>query len=270
MRGQYRELMRAEGGARIELQVTGSGPPLLLLPGQANNHHWWDRVRADYSEVYTVVTFDYRGTGHSTLGTDPLSTRMLAQDVVRCLDTLGISRCHVFGTSMGGRVAQWFAVDAPTRVDRLVLGCTTPGGPNAVERSEEVRMSLIADSTSTRDVLVSLMYSDRFLAHVPPPYFTLGDASMTPEARAAHMGASAAHDAWGMLPAIASPTLILHGTEDLLAPVINSDLLSSRIPDAAILTFPGVRHAFFEERAAQTFDAIAHFTNVPTGSLLGR
>ncbi|WP_230621025.1 MULTISPECIES: alpha/beta fold hydrolase [Nocardiaceae] len=255
---------------RVELQVTGSGPPLLLLAGQANDHHWWDRVQSCYSDFFTVVTFDYRGTGQTPLGAAPLSTRKLAQDAVRCLDALGIARCHVFGTSMGGRVAQWLAADAPSRVDRLVLGCTTPGGANAVERSEEVRMSLVADSSSTRDVLASLMYTDRFLADVPPPYFTLGDVNMTGDARAEHLRASATHDAWDVLSTIASPALILHGTDDLLAPVINSELLASRLPNAEVRTFPGVRHAFFEERAAETFDAIARFTGVAAGSLFGR
>nr|WP_206031034.1 alpha/beta fold hydrolase [Rhodococcus sp. B10] len=243
---------------------------MLLLSGQANNHHWWDRVRSLYSTVYTVVTLDYRGTGHSTLGARPFTTRTLAQDAVRCLDAVGISRCHVFGTSMGGRVAQWLAIDAPHRVDRLVLGCTTPGGPHAVERSDAVRLSLIADSSVTRGVLTSLMYTDRYVAGVPPPYVTLGDAAMTPDARAWHMRASGTHDAWEMLPTIASPTLILHGTDDLLAPVTNSELIASRIPGAAVHTFPGARHAFFEECAVETFDSIVEFTRVSARPIPGR
>nr|WP_254925567.1 MULTISPECIES: alpha/beta fold hydrolase [unclassified Rhodococcus (in: high G+C Gram-positive bacteria)] len=254
----------------MELQLTGSGPALLLLAGQANNHHWWDRVRDDYARAFTVVTFDYRGTGRSTLGSESLSTRSLAQDAIRCLDTLGITRAHVFGTSMGGRVAQWIAIDAGSRLDRLVLGCTTPGGAYAEERSEEVRRSLVADSSDTRDVLASLMYTDRFRAAARPPYNTLGDAAMTPSARTAHLRASATHDAWDRLAHIESPTLVLHGTDDRLMPVANGRLLASRIPNAVIRTFDGTRHAFFEERAVETFDAIARFTGVDTDSLACR
>ena len=50
-----------------------------------------------------------------------------------------------------------------------------------------------------------------------------------------------------MLPRIGAPTLILHGTDDALAPVANADLLASRIPDATVHLFAGARHAYFDE-----------------------
>jgi pimeloyl-ACP methyl ester carboxylesterase len=52
-------------GTRIAYQLQGNGAPLVLLAGQANNHHWWDLVRADFHPARSTLTLDYRGTGDS-------------------------------------------------------------------------------------------------------------------------------------------------------------------------------------------------------------
>lgn len=93
-------------GVRIAYQVRGEGTPLVLLAGQANNHHWWDGVRDDFHAERSTVTVDYRGTGESDKPDSPYSTEIFAQDVIAVLDALGIDRADVYGTSMGGRVGQ--------------------------------------------------------------------------------------------------------------------------------------------------------------------
>jgi pimeloyl-ACP methyl ester carboxylesterase len=108
-------------GTRLAHQVDGpdDGPPLLLLPGQANSHHWWDRIRQEYAATYRTITFDYRGTGHShappgTLVTGQVwSTRLFAADAAAVLDHLGHDTVKVYGTSLGGRVAQMLAIHHP-------------------------------------------------------------------------------------------------------------------------------------------------------------
>nr|WP_263654934.1 alpha/beta hydrolase [Nonomuraea aurantiaca] len=96
-------------GVAVSYQVRGRGEPLVLLAGQANDHHWWDGVRADFEDRHTTVTLDYGGTGDSDKPDIPYTTRGFAADVVTVLDDLGADRAHVYGTSMGGRVAQWAA-----------------------------------------------------------------------------------------------------------------------------------------------------------------
>jgi 3-oxoadipate enol-lactonase len=104
----------------------GDGDPLVLLAGQANNHHWWDPVREDFDTSRTTITLDYRGTGGSDKPDEPYSTQGFADDVVAVLDDLGVERADVYGTSMGGRVARWLAVRHPDRIGTLVLGRTSP------------------------------------------------------------------------------------------------------------------------------------------------
>ncbi|MGW0790050.1 alpha/beta fold hydrolase [Streptomyces sp. NPDC002911] len=242
-------LVRTDDGVSVAYQCRGAGRPLVLLAGQANTHHWWDGVREDFHGTARTITLDYRGTGASDAPREGYSTRRFAEDVVSVLDSLDIERADVYGTSMGGRVAQWVAAGHPERVRRLVLGCTSPGGPLAVERDASVRRALAGpDPDAVRRTLTELMYTPGWIAGHPGPYRTLGDPHMPPHARHGHLIASNRHDAWDSLPSICAPTLILHGDQDRLTPPENVPLLAGRIPDARTHLLPGARHAYFEER----------------------
>jgi pimeloyl-ACP methyl ester carboxylesterase len=238
----------APDGTRIAYQVQGTGVPLVLLSGQSNSHHWWDSVRADFDAARTTITLDYRGTGDSDKPDVPYSTPGFAEDVVAVLDALDIDRADVYGTSMGGRVAQWLAARHPGRVRRLVLGCTSPGGLHGFERDRAVSTALASrDHRAARATLLDLMYTPGWLATHPGPYGTTGDPRMPAYARGRHLTASRRHDAWDVLPDIAAPTLVVHGAADVFNPAANAPLLAERIPDARMHLIPEARHAYFEE-----------------------
>ncbi|WP_210587031.1 alpha/beta fold hydrolase [Streptomyces sp. GESEQ-35] len=251
---------RAQDGTALAYQREGDGPPLVLLAGQANNHHWWDGIRADFHATHSTITLDLRGTGASGKPQEGYSTRQFADDVIAVLDHLNIEHADIYGTSMGGRVAQWIAADHPERVRRLVLGCTSPGGPHAVERDASVRRALAQpDPEAVRRTLIDLMYSPAWLAGHPGPHTTLGDPDMPPHARRGHLLASKQHDAWDALPRIGAPTLVLHGDQDRLTPHDNLALLAERIPDTRTHLFPGARHAYFEECRTQAAALVTEF-----------
>jgi 3-oxoadipate enol-lactonase len=250
----------AEDGARIGYDSAGLGEPLVLLAGQANSRHWWDPVRGDFAASYETVAVDYLGTGTSDSPKDlEWSTRRFARDVIAVLDDLGIGRAHVYGTSMGGRVAQWLAIDHPNRVGALVLGCTTGGGQGAIAPDPDVARALAADSASSRDLLTDLMVGPHWLWSHPGQLSVLGDESMTAFARRAHRRASAQHDAWAELPRIRAATLVLHGTEDRLTPIDNGARLAERIPSAEFRRISGARHAYFLERRSEAKEAALEF-----------
>lgn len=242
--------VRTDDGVDLYYETDGHGDrDLLLLAGQANDHTWWDATRPDFAAAYRTITMDCRGTGRSGKpDTDTYSTRRFAADALAVLDAAGAGRAHVYGTSMGGRVAQWLAADHQDRVERLVLGCTSPGPPHGLERGPEVRRALaVPDPEAARRALVDLMYTPAWTAAHPGPYHTLGDPGMPAHARRGHLRASNRHDAWDVLPRVTAPTLVLHGTDDRLAPPGNAGLLASRIPGARAHLIDGARHAYFEE-----------------------
>ncbi len=251
---------QAADGTRLAYQWHGTGRALVLLAGQANNHTWWDPVREDFHATHSTLTMDHRGTGDSDKPDLPYSTAGFADDVITILDELGIAEADVYGTSMGGRVAQWVAARHPGRVRRLVLGCTSPGGSHGFERTNEVRLKLAQRSGSaSTHALMDLMYTPGWRAENPGPYTTLGDPRMPPHAVRGHLVASNTHDAWDVLPEIAMPTLILHGDDDELVPPANAPLLASRIPRSRVHLFPGARHAYFEECRPEASTLVSDF-----------
>uniref|UniRef100_A0AAU2VEV6 Alpha/beta hydrolase n=1 Tax=Streptomyces sp. NBC_00003 TaxID=2903608 RepID=A0AAU2VEV6_9ACTN len=248
----------AADGARIGFDSVGTGEPLVLLAGQANSRRWWDPVRADFSSSHTTIALDWLGTGASDSPRDAeWSTRRFARDVIAVLDELGVERAHVYGTSMGGRVAQWLAVDHPHRVGALVLGCTSGGGDGTVASESDVIPALSRDDSF--ETLADLMVGPHWRQSHPGQLSVLGDHSMSDHARRAHRRAGARHDAWAMLPQISAPTLILHGTADRLTPSANGILLAERIPGATLRLLTGARHAYFLESREDSGSTVLEF-----------
>ncbi len=257
--------IEAPDGALLSVQVGGpdGAPALLLLPGQANDHTWWDGLRPAFDRDHRTVTFDYRGTGATRSPQDELpardrawSTASFADDALAVLDALGHERFSVYGTSMGGRVAQMLALAAPERLERLVLACTSAGGPDAVERGRDVRRLLgQPHSTARTRGVLALFYTAAWTGKSR----LLGDPTMTPEAARAHLRASAGHDASQRLAEITAPTLVLHGSEDLMVPTDNAPLIASRLPDATLHLHEGGRHGFFDEFADEVTPRVLAF-----------
>lgn len=214
-------------------------------------------MRNDFAGELTTVTFDYRGTGASEESATEYSTPLFAADALTVMDSLAIENFHVYGTSMGGRTAQWVAILAPGRVRRLVLGCTTSGGEHAVERGDDVRRLLAGPERTA--ALEDMMYTPSWRAEHPGPYRTLGDETMTPQARHGHLSASNRHDAWARLPEITTPTLILHGSDDRFAPAVNAQILADRIPHSRVHIFDGARHGYFDECRSDASPMVAEF-----------
>lgn len=239
----------APDGTALYYEVNGAGTDVLvLIAGQSNDHHWWDVARPDFDTRFRTVVFDHRGTGRSDKPQTGYDTRTFARDVVAVLDDLGVGSAHVYGTSMGGRVAQWLAADHPDRVRGLVLGCTSPGAAHGVERGAEVRRSLAQrDAAKARRALLDLMYTPDWLRTHDGPFHTVGDPHMPPHARRGHFTASKEHDGWDACARITAPTLVVHGADDVFNPAANAPLLAERIPGARMTLIPGARHAYFEE-----------------------
>ncbi len=266
-RADLRGRTRRPDGAVLAHQLLGpyAAPVLLLLQGQANSHQWWRRLRHDFSGSHLTVTFDYRGTGGTTMTQDVgWSTADFADDAAAVVGALGRDQVDVYATSMGGRVAQELALRHPGLVRRLVLAGTSPGGPHAVERSDDVRRALsAADPGQRRAATVDLFYTP---AHVREcggvdqvPGDLLGDPGMSPSDRRRHLQVSVGHDAYDRLPSLRAPTLVLHGEDDRMVPVVNAEILHERLPDSRVRLFPTGRHGFFDELRGEVAPLVRDF-----------
>jgi 3-oxoadipate enol-lactonase len=249
---------------RLEYDVHGSGDPVLLVQGLGYGRAGWGPLRERLAERYTIVSYDNRGFGDSDKPTGPYSTQGLADDAAAVLDAVGFERVNVVGASLGGMAAQEFALRHPTRVDKLVLCCTTPGGADAYPLPQQT-VALFAEAAR----LEPLEALKRFVANslAPDAPRELAEEVLAyrvrnpPDAAGwqAQAAAGATHDAHARLGAITAPTLVIHGTVDNVVDHRNAQLLADAIPHASIELLDGAGHLLFWERPDKVAALISEF-----------
>src|SRR5579864_2405923 len=131
-------------GTKIYWDEQGQGAPILLIMGLGYGSLMWHRSRPVLAQCYRTLAFDNRGVGMSDVPPGPYSIATMAGDAAAVLDAAGVASAHVFGVSMGGMIAQEFALQFPRRTRSLTLGCTSPGGPSAVRAESNVIDILLA------------------------------------------------------------------------------------------------------------------------------
>jgi pimeloyl-ACP methyl ester carboxylesterase len=246
--------------------------PLLLIMGFGMNAAAWAPQVPALSKHYHVIVFDNRGAGRTSQPEGAYSIPQMAADAAALLDHLGIKSAHVVGASMGGMIAQEFALRYPSRVRGLVLACTTSGGPHAagydemMATSEEgLAMTDLSEMLKPERVKegMDLMFTPEFQAHPGLGLIQTGAAAMLyPQSLAGMKGQLAAvraRDTYDRLPRIAAPTLVIAGAADTLVDARNSPILASRIPDTKLMMLPGQRHGFTAEKPDETNHAILDF-----------
>src|SRR6266700_4655400 len=137
--------------ARIYWDGRGQDEPILFIMGLGYPSAMWHRTRPALAARYRTIALDNRGAGRSDTPPGPYSIRLMASDAAAVLDAAGIESAHVFGVSMGGMIAQEFALQYPQRVLSLILGCTAAGGPTAVRATSEVTRFLTARDMSPEE-----------------------------------------------------------------------------------------------------------------------
>jgi 3-oxoadipate enol-lactonase len=251
-------------GVRIAWEAVGTGPPVLLIHGLGYARWGWEPVVGPLAERFRVVTFDNRGIGESDVPPGPYSAAELAADTVAVLNAVEVDRAHVVGTSLGGMVAQELALSFPERVDKLVLACTTPGGPSAAPMPERT-VSLIAEATTLAPELALRRFVENALATDAPDelverIFRLRlEHPPDPAGWQAQAAAAATFDVFDRVGEIRAPTLILHGTDDGVVDVRNASLLAERIPAARVELFAGGGHLFFWEQPERFVELVTEF-----------
>jgi 3-oxoadipate enol-lactonase len=254
------------GDATLWWAAEGDGqPPLLLIQGLGYTADLWFRVLAELSGPRRTIRFDNRGVGRSNVPPTPWSIEEMADDAIDVLDAADAPRAHVFGVSMGGLIAQELTLRHPDRVASLVLGCTHPGGSDAV-RMDPAAATMLMDRTpkSARDAIEA---SVPFLYSAATSRDDI-DGDLGARLRYALRATSY----WGQLdamrqhsgtlsrlPQISSPTLVLHGTADKLVQPGNAELLAAAIPGARLEWLQGAGHLFWTDQTDRTIELVNGF-----------
>jgi len=106
---------------RYVLSNEGGGPWLTFIHQLGGDLSVWDQLAGYFRDDYTVLRYDVRGHGETAVSKEPFTIADLARDLAALLDALGAPSTHLVGMSMGGMIAQQFALDHPSRVDTLTI-----------------------------------------------------------------------------------------------------------------------------------------------------
>jgi len=227
-----------------------AGPaPVVFIHGLGGDHSMWLRQVPAFCARFPTMTVDLRGHGESTHPDGDFGVPDMALDVVRLLRALGVERAHLVGLSLGGMVAQQFALDYPLATASLVLAdtlCGMPAGFESVMRDalcfiEENSMAAVAQARITnafsdavdpimRDYLIDRVAHNDKAAYV----------------RAAHAGFG--FSVCERLGDISAPTLVVSGDRDRVTPPALSEDIAARIPGARLARIAGAGHISNMER----------------------
>jgi (E)-2-((N-methylformamido)methylene)succinate hydrolase len=250
------------GGIEIAARIGGSGPPVALVHGVGADLGSWDRVAERLGDRFTVVRADLRGHGRSSRIE---SCRMadFVGDLVATLDAFGLEAVDLVGFSLGGLIAQWFALEHPDRVRRLVLVSTVAGRTPAerarvLERADKVRDEGIASVVSAAE--------DR--------WFTPAFKAANPEKVALRLSQLKANDhrsyaaAYRVfaeadenvnLAAIRHPTLVVTGENDIGSNTRMARRMNEAIAGSRLVILPELRHSVLMEAPDLIADLVLDF-----------
>ncbi|HLW69734.1 MAG TPA: alpha/beta hydrolase [Candidatus Binataceae bacterium] len=244
------------GAIELNYETYGEGEPLLLIMGFGAPGAAWLPI-LPLLAGFKCIYFDNRGTGKSAQPADGYTIAQMAEDASNLLAALGIARAKVFGISMGGMIAQELTLRHPEQVEKVVLGCTTPGGPLAARPPDALVDQLMAgldlataeNPDPALDLIMPLLFPEDFIVEHPElrsfmaAGFKMGEP--TPRATLERTRAGVTDfDASDRLNQIKCPVLIVHGDKDVLTLPENVPIFQERIPHAEVVMVPNAGHSF--------------------------
>lgn len=251
-------------GHRVRVRRHGSGHPLLLINGLGACLDGWEPLAGRLPDRELIMV-DHPGTGRSDPPSRLLHMAEIAALYVGVLDQLKVERFDVLGFSFGGTVTQQIARDFPKRVSSIILAGTSCGWGGFP--ADPLTLMVAANPmryrfTAVRELSAPMLYRGR--VGRDPELFETELKGWTAH-KATFAGVYyqvAAYSGWSSLPwlhTLKVPTLVLAGSEDPMAPAINSRLIASVISGAQVHVFHEGGHLFPFDRAEEVSERINAF-----------
>jgi 3-oxoadipate enol-lactonase len=251
------------GNIAVNYELEGTGTPLVLTHGLGYSLRFWDGVAAELTAHHALLRWDVRGFGASDKPPGPYSAALFAADLAALLDALRLDRVHLGGISMGGVIAQRFALDHPRRVRSLIL-CSTSSEIAAAGTANWRRLADAVEQhgfgRGARDA--SRSFAPSFTAAHPEIVAAAGQhtADNDPAAYAAAARAMSDYHWTAELARLRVPVLILQGLADQLTPPGGSVKMHRALPASRLLMFADTGHNLPLERSACFAAAVLGFT----------
>jgi len=252
-------------------EVAGNGPPIIFISGLGYGRWLWENQIEGLKDDFTVYALDNRGIGESESPESPYSVAAMARDVRDFMEAMNISKASLVGSSLGGFVAQVFALENPEKVERLGLVSTTGGGEGSKfsspwtmfklvlagkkkspEQRARARLKLTVgrgfwEQADKIEELLQKFLEQKFTSHGIEAQTKAGQDFWRKDHR------------WTDLYRIKAETLVITGDEDRIVPSENSKNLAKAIPQASLEIMKGAGHLVMLEQPDKFNDLIYTF-----------
>ena len=237
----------------IDYRIDGDGAEtLVLVNGLADQKESWAAQVPAFAERYRVLSYDNRGVGGTTVTPGPYTTAQMAADLHGLVDALGIDRFHLLGTSMGGMIAQEYAIAHADRLRSVAL-CNTYAwpGPYCLRMFQLWRELVphLGVGFTQREILL-WAFTPAFVEDRPDECAEveaeLAANPQDPAAYLAQLEAIKTHDTRGRLGAVTCPALTLIGEQDLIIYPSLSRRMHDELPQSTWREVPGGHACLWE------------------------
>jgi 3-oxoadipate enol-lactonase len=248
-------------------QDLGHGDPLVMIHGYMVSGGMFQPVIETMAQENRLLIQDMRGSGENLNHKGPYTVMQHAEDIRTMLDDLKIEKAHILGYSMGGIVAQQFAILYPERVRSLILCCTFEHKPTtALERMERPIVQTIVQRLGAAGIA-------RFIIPEVAEAALGMDPAVIEWYRKTVLNnrdevlLTAAHelfkfDSRPYLPKLKMPTLVIGATADLITPVHHTEALTRLLPNSYSKVFEGAGHVLIISHAKEFASTVRHFLNI--------
>ena len=254
-------MTQAPADLHFELHGPANLPVLALSHSLGLSTVMWDPILPRLIERFRILRYDHRAHGASPAPPGPYEIADFGRELVRLLERLPLERVSFCGLSLGGMVGQWLGVNAPRRVDRLILCCTAPRMLKPEDFTARAAAVRSAGMRPIVDQAIGRWFSAGFIASRQDAIAPLRSAllSVNVEGYAATCDAIAAMDQREGLARIKAPTLVLAGGADIVTPPEQAEQLAKAIPGAELVVLPGAPHIACVEQPGPFADQVVRF-----------
>jgi len=240
-------------GVELSYALAGDGEEtLVLVNGLADSKETWEYQLPAFAERYRVVTYDNRGVGDSSNPPGPYTTAQMAGDLARLADALELERFHVLGVSMGGMIAQEYAIAHANRLLSASFCCTyAHPGPFCLRLFACWRdlVPRLGVGFTQREVLLWAFTTDFFerrTVELEEIETLMAENPQPVDGYLAQLSSIERHDTRGRLGGVTCPAMTLVGAEDILIYPKLSRRLHDELPSATWVEVPGGHACLWE------------------------
>jgi pimeloyl-ACP methyl ester carboxylesterase len=257
-----------QNGVKIYYKTHGVGEPLVLIEGLAQQISMWKYQIEGLKNLFKLITFDIRGSGKSDKPQSGYSLDLFVEDTKAIIDQLNLKKPNIIGVSLGGFIAQAFAVKYGTLINKLILVNTSFGGPKYITPSQEVLNIMIYGGKGNSPIekavdALSYSFSENFvrekrtiieniakelLENPQPPYAYQGQAIV-----------GATFNMENEAKNIKNKTLVIVADKDKVVPMENGVNLHKVIPKSKFVTIKDAGHLSFIEKYKEFNNIVKNF-----------